>query len=131
MDLAGCLPKDKFDLEAIDRANGVGFPTLNPVLPELLLWLQDLNWPVARVMADLLITAGPELVPAMRSALVSGDSIWKHNLLTELCPKLRTEILQELAPDIARLADDPTEGDRKETVDLAAKAIIKSIDLAG
>lgn len=126
MNLEECVPKDKYDVAALARARSVGFPELNPVLPALLEWTQDMNWPVAREVVGLIAGAGPAILPLLRSALRSKDSVWKYWLLTELCPILDPPLLAELSEDILRLASDATDEDRTEEVDLAAAALIKS-----
>lgn len=75
MDLKDCIPKGKFDLAAIDRAVEVGFPQINPILPDLLEWIKDGNWPVALPTASLLSGAGPEIVPFVKSILNADDGM--------------------------------------------------------
>lgn len=126
MKLKACIPRDKFDLEAVRRARSVGFPALNPVLPDLLAWLQDMNWPVAPSMVELLSTSGSEIVPHVRAALASGDAIWTYWLLTRLCPGLSPALLVELRPDIERLASGPPAAD-PEGVGAAAEALLAHV----
>ena len=47
-------PRDKFDLDAVAALAGVDGATLRPLLPDLLAWLQDANWPIAAPLADVL-----------------------------------------------------------------------------
>lgn len=90
------------------------------MLPQLLGWLKDMNWPVADAVAELLSTSGAEIMPHIRVAFASDDAIWKYWLLTQLCPKLSPIIFAELRPDIEKLAADATPSDRLEDVDAAA-----------
>ena len=48
------LPKDKFDVETAKELRELSLDELEPVLGELLEWLQDYNWPVAKVVGPLL-----------------------------------------------------------------------------
>lgn len=62
-----------------------GFPRLAEHLPSLLEWLQDLNWPGAQDVLDLLGQADPAVVePELREAMVKarseGDEDWLTNL---------------------------------------------------
>ncbi|MEQ1952043.1 DUF5071 domain-containing protein [Mesorhizobium yinganensis] len=124
MDLNECVPKTKHDHAAVQRACTVGFPALNPVLPKLLIWLQDTNWPVESSVAKLLSASGPEIVPHIRAVFVSDDSIWKHSILADLCPNLSPAILAELRSDIESLAKNPTAADRLEEVPDAAANLL-------
>jgi len=124
MNLANCVPKNKSDFAALDQANRVGFPALNPVLPELLVWLQDMNWPVAERVAALLSGAGEEILPHIRSVLSSNDSAWKYWVLTELVPNLDVHVFSELTSDLVKLAESPAGEDREESVDEAARRLL-------
>ena len=66
MTLTDCIPTDKFDHEAVERASALGYPGINPILPDLLIWLQDRNWPVAEDVARLLEWADVEIAPPYR-----------------------------------------------------------------
>ena len=74
MDLRNCVPKDQLDLTAVACARAAGFPAINPILPELLVWLQDMNWPVDDQIVELLSGSGPEIVTHIRSVLLSDDT---------------------------------------------------------
>lgn len=124
MDIKSCVPADKFDLNALARARSVGFPELNPVLPELLIWLQDPNWPLAQDCALLLSKAGLELVPHLSAIFASDDNLWKWTILATLCPLLNFEVISALKLDLERLCLAPTHGERLEEVDVAASEIL-------
>ncbi|TQV82213.1 DUF5071 domain-containing protein [Denitrobaculum tricleocarpae] len=126
MQLELCIPKDKYDVAAVRRASSVGFPALNPVVPELLEWLQDYNWPVARHVSSLLAAAGPEVAPHIDDALNSDDAIWKFWIIENLAGKLRPTLWQKLYPTIQRIAEHPTAAEIEEEVHLAAKAALES-----
>jgi len=119
-----CVPKDKFDIAAVERARSVGFPALTEVLPRLLVWLQDCNWPVAEPVASLLPDAGIEILPHLREVLSSDDGAWKYSVLTLLVPDLDPQIIAGLTDDLARLATHPTAEDRAEGVDQAARDLL-------
>lgn len=128
MELPSYIPNDKFDVAAIERATTVGFPTLDPIIPELLEWLQDANWPVANATASLLVNAGNEIIPHLKHALNSNDSIWKYWLITLLIENFPPEMFEKVRVDMEALANNPTKSDLEEDVDLAAKAIISKFN---
>lgn len=78
------VPRSKFDIETAERAAATGWPTVEPVLPQLLEWLQDYNWPVARVLAPFVASIGEPLVPHLRPILddEGQDAIWKYWIIT-------------------------------------------------
>ncbi len=125
MILPDCVPRDKHDTAAIERAKEIGFPALNPVLPVLLGWLKDMNWPVAPHVAELLSGAGLEIVPHIGAVLRSDDSVWKIWVLTELCPRIAPEVVAALDIELEELVKQPSKADRSEGADLAARKLLR------
>ncbi len=118
------LPKHKFDTDRAEALVALGHPAVEPILPELLAWLQDMNWPVARVIQPFLAQIGAPLAPHVRAALASQDHIWKYWILTQILaesPDL-TELFRE---DLERLAWSPIPGEREEELDIEARALLK------
>jgi uncharacterized protein DUF5071 len=122
-DLATLLPRDKFDTERAEAIIALGFPAIEPIVPALLEWMQDLNWPVAQVLQPFLASIGSPLAPHIRRILETDDVIWKNWVL--LCivaksPELRTM----LRPDLERLSSCPKPDEQTAALDVLAKEII-------
>jgi len=124
MAIQECVPKDKFDVEAIERAHSVGFPDLNPLIPELLEFVQDANWPVAVPSSTLLSLAGPEIVPFVRDVLRSDDGMWKYWTIELVVKNLPTGVRAALSADLAQLVDAPAQDDIANEADKAAARIL-------
>ncbi len=125
MSLEDCIPKDKFDVAAIVRANQICLLALSPFQAELLKWVQDPNWPVAPSTAALLSRFDVELLPHVKSILRSEDALWKHTLIDLVVRNLSTHVVHELNADLARLAVQPTPDEKIEEVDVVARDILK------
>ena len=123
-DLANCIPSDKHDHAAVARAAALGFPGLNPILGDLLEWIQDANWPIAPDIAALLTGAGPEIVPHISAILRGTDGMWKYWTIELVVAQSSDEIFQAMRPDLGRLSDHPTPDDRDCEADLAARAAL-------
>ena len=41
------IPKDKFDVSSFEQLMALNDAEIDPIIPELLKWIQDMNWPVA------------------------------------------------------------------------------------
>jgi Domain of unknown function (DUF5071) len=124
MDIKDCIPKDKFDTAAIERARGIGFPALNPIIGDLLEWVQDANWPVAPDAASLLSKADIEILPCIRAVLMSDDAVWKLWTLELVAKGLRSDVLAGLQGDLERIAAEPTPKDQAQGVDAAARSLL-------
>lgn len=124
MALEDCVPKDKYDTAAVDRAAALGYPTINSVLPELLRWLKDGNWPVAKGVGCLLTKAGPEIAPHIVAVLNSQDAAWKYWILLYVVKELRSDVWKMIEQDVKRLSISPTADDRFEEIDVIARELL-------
>lgn len=128
MNIRNCIPVDKFDIAAIEQAEEIGFPALNAILGDLLEWIQDANWPVAPKVSSLLAKSDAEILPHILAILNSDDGVWKYWTLELVVSKLRVDVLTELEEVLVKLAHSPTEDDRVEEVDIAAREVLKLLE---
>jgi hypothetical protein len=127
INLAALIPATKHDMEKASALVQLGFPVVEPVIPQILEWLQDLNWPVVAVFRPFLVSIGEPLAPYVRTVLAGDDDIWKYNLLSivvERSPRLA----RNLRPELERIAAAPSEGESAEEVDDVALEILEAID---
>ena len=118
------IPRDKHDLEAVEALAQQPVHELESLLPELLEWLQDYNWPVARALVPVLSRCGLEIVPPLKAVLQSDDDVWKYWLLEALVIHLKTEVREALRDDVLRIINQPTQGERDEEVVDAARDLL-------
>ena len=122
------VPKDKHDTATARAAVQAGYPAIAPVLPELMAWLQDYNWPVAKVLAPFLATLGIALLPQVQAVLVSDDLIWKRWVL--LCVVSQSEELaQAVSAELLRLAHAATSSEQEEDLEEIALGIVEQFAL--
>ena len=123
IDLTSLLPIDKMDTEAASKVVALGFPGVEPVLPQLLEWLQDMNWPVAQVFQPFLASIGAPLAPHIRAVLATDDDVWKYWLIQGVVVN-SAELAHALKPELERLAHSPTDGETAEGVSEVSAQII-------
>jgi Domain of unknown function (DUF5071) len=123
-DYHDCVPKNKHDIAAVQRARAVGFPELNSVIPSLLEWMQDGNWPVAMEIAELLQDAGSALDAPLLVILKSDDAIWKYWAIILLVSRLPRPTSSELIGELRRIALTPTRAEKVEGVDEEAASVL-------
>ena len=124
MSLDSCIPKHKHDLPAAAQARKLGFPSLNDAIPELLKWVQDANWPVAKPVASVLKKAGLEIVPHIRGVLAGRDAAWKYWLIVLVIAESTPEVVKELREELRHLAFEPSREDTLESVNTAARNVL-------
>lgn len=127
-DLSIYLPRDKHDFERV-----YNLPNLNPsivtsIIPRLVEWLQDINWPIATEIAEFLIKHSEQTIPHIVGVLKTTDDIWKEYSLEYFVKKLPVHLIQEFQADLIRIAYTPTEGEKLEEVNETAKEILEMID---
>jgi len=122
-DIRTLIPQTKFDTERAEQAVAAGYPAVEPILPELLEWIQDCNWPVARVLAPFLGTIGAPLIPHIRKILATDDTMWKYWTLTYLV-RNSPDVVAALREDLERYANSPTPDERAGELDEVARTIL-------
>lgn len=120
------LPDDKLDTASAEQLVALGFPAIEPVLPQLFEWMQDFNWPVAQVLQHVLANIGAPLAPHVRKVLSQDDEIWKYWVLHCIVRESK-ELAQALRPDLERLVSSPTASEKIEEVDLVATEILEGM----
>jgi hypothetical protein len=113
------MPLEKSDLERARAVVALGYPEVAPILPALLQWLQDINWPVASVLAPFLASIGPKLAPHVRQVLQTDDEVWKYHVIQSVVAQ-SSELCQALTPQLQRIARNPTPTEQQEEVNLVA-----------
>ncbi|MCD4687674.1 MAG: DUF5071 domain-containing protein [Anaerolineae bacterium] len=126
------LPRDKHDDDCVKRIAALEPSTVEPLLLHVLTWLQDLNWPIARVAADYLRTGpmrGAPLIGPVRFVLNTGESDWKYWVLLELVEHWPRALVQQIEEDLRRHVTAPTQDDIEEDVPEIAQEILAQHDL--
>ncbi len=123
-DLSTLVPATKFETEKAQRLVALGFPTVQPVLDEIMEWVEDANWPVARVFLPFLATVGVPLVPLVRHVLESQDEQWKQSVLGNIVGQ-SDSLAHALAVDLQRLMHTPTDAERAEGLHDVADALFQ------
>lgn len=98
------VPRDKHDFERLNALITAGPSAAIPILDELLVWLQDINWPIASPLADFLVNVGEPLVPHLKKILSSGDEMWIYWVLSFLIKRLPAELIHQLSFELEALA---------------------------
>lgn len=98
-----------------------------PLLPGLLEWIQDMNWPVAKSVLELLLTFSEEIVPHVQDVLSSNDDNWKYFILNDLVRNLPIESRVQFREYLIRVSEAPTNNELAEGLDETAKDILETI----
>jgi hypothetical protein len=121
------LPRSKHDLANAQAIVALGYPAVAPVLPDLLRWLQDLNWPVARPISHFLKTLPEPMAPLISEVLRGDDDIWKYWCIVCLISSMPRDIAEQFRPELTRLAERPTDAERREELNEVAREALDTL----
>jgi hypothetical protein len=102
-ELYALLPQDKMDVERAKKVVDYGYPGVAPILPVLIYWMQDLNWPVAQELAPFLAQIGAPLKQPVLNVLKSQDTIWKYWVISQLVNTDDLQLAKAIGPELQHL----------------------------
>ena len=118
------LPRDKHDTQHAQALIALPWDDIAPAMPQILEWVQDVNWPVAAVLLPYLAGVGARLAPYVKTVLAGNDEQWKYFILqgsVRHSPGLATALNGELT----RFALMPTPGELEAGVAEVAREILE------
>ncbi|MFY1047972.1 DUF5071 domain-containing protein [Chryseobacterium sp. GP-SGM7] len=121
MNVKDLVPKEKGDNKNIEKLKTLSFEEIEPIIPDLLVWLQDINWPIAGDVANVLQPFTKKLTPYLMEIFKTNDGLWKMWILTFFGKETKDEILLK---EINRIAKNPTFDEIDCEVNLEAQAIL-------
>ena len=122
MNIKNLIPKDKFDIETAEKLKEHSFEEIKPIIPELLQWLQDLNWPVSKPIAEILIPFSENIALEILQILRGEDEMWKYWIILVFGEISKNQLVLN---EIKRISKNPTTGEIESETHKIAKQIMK------
>ena len=119
------VPKDKFDYDTCEHLSRASDAQVNEHMLDLLEWLADMNWPVARPVLERLKTMGDDLIEPVRTVLKGHDLNWKYWMLASLLPATQPNVIGALKPEIQHFIDNPSPEDVEEELHIVARECLE------
>ena len=125
-DVLRLIPKNKFDSSTLNELMQISEDDVKIILPELLGWIADFNWPIAKNISQVLARFPNSLTPLIKNALsfTETDNMLKYWIIAELLPMLPESTQKALLTDIERICCYPTNEEEIEGVCEQAEALI-------
>ena len=127
MDVRELLPQNKFDDSNMIKLFALSDDEIEPIIWELLTWLQDFNWPIAPKIVTIIRAHDKLSEPHILSILKGTDEIWKYWILTELLSEWPFRQYPDLLNEINRIATRPTSNEIEEGLDEAAQKLMAGV----
>lgn len=125
-DVRTLIPGYKHDHETADAAIAAGYPAVEPILFELLEWIQDMNWPIAQKLAPFLASIGPPLAPHIREIFKTDDEVWKRWVILDILEH-SPELTKALRDELEQIATSPTEDEADDELDIEARRLLSKL----
>jgi hypothetical protein len=118
----------KFDTMTTDKLWNFTYEEIKPIVPDLLMWLQDLHWPVSEPVSKYLQSISEHLTDNILDILKGHDEEWKYAVITVFGLRTNKPLAPRLLEEIKRIASDPTPGEQTENVhEIAAQVASRYI----
>ena len=98
------LPQDKEDVPRAAALVALGYPAVEPVLPQMLEWLKTHGSPVDLAMRGFFVALGVPAVPVVRDALRSRNDLLKYAVVTHVVAHWPGEAVKALQSELQGLA---------------------------
>ncbi len=93
-------------------------------MPDILIWCQDSNWPVAHILTEFVASIGASAAPYIADVLRGNDDSWKWHVLSAIVAQ-SDAIALSLVNELERIAFSPSVGEVEEEVVERALHILK------
>lgn len=124
IDLKELIPKNKYDIATANRLKDYSYKEIKTIVPELMEWIQDMNWPVARPVANYLKSISENLTDNIIKILRGNDEIWKYWCISVFGINATKSIDPKLMQEFMRIANNPSEQEVLEEVHELAQELI-------
>ena len=125
--LRSLIPTSKHSIEEAQALVNLGYPAVDPVLSEMFEWIQDYNWPVAKILAPFLSSIGIHCRGQIAFVLRSNDSMWKYWVLETVLAAMPPDGILELKPLLLEVRQNLSPEDIEDEVGIALDEILKAV----
>ena len=124
IDIYSLVPKSKFDNTNILKLDQLSDMEIEPIICELLEWLQDCNWPISKDILPIILLHQNVAIPHIINILEGNDVMWRYWIMDLVIPNLvltnRQLLRTSLEKTAALIGDDE---DTKELIEQAKKCL--------
>jgi len=118
------IPSSKHDLATAEKLHQYSIEELRPIIPTLLEWMQDGNWPVFVPVRDYLKKYVADIQDEILAIFRTEDDVWKYWILLSFGEQLTDRRLIE---KVQRMAQQPTDSERLEGLEEIAQELISKM----
>ncbi|WP_053957474.1 DUF5071 domain-containing protein [Inediibacterium massiliense] len=121
------IPKDKFDFEAVEKIRNADPISIQPVLPQIFEWVEDINWPVAQELVKVLVKFDELIIPFLKDLIGNPDGLREYSVYYYMMPLLTNRQLLLLKDELKRVANHPSPFEKEEEYNKIALEYLEKI----
>ncbi len=128
IEMNSLLPKNSSDISTINHLMKLTDEEIYPIIPNLLEWIQDINWIVAPYIVSVILKhqkISEQFIAKLLSKF-QNDDIWKYWIIRELLYNWADVPCNEIINELVRISEFPTEGEIGEEVNILAKDFLRA-----
>ena len=81
----------------------LGYPAVHDHLAEIMVWLQDVNWPGSMQIGDFLVSIGEPVIPHVKQVFANHDTEWKRNVVSQMVERWPREFVVQIESELMKL----------------------------
>ncbi|WP_034378510.1 MULTISPECIES: DUF5071 domain-containing protein [unclassified Dehalobacter] len=121
------IPRDKFDIESVERIKNADIESIEPVLSQIFEWVEDINWPVARELVKVLVKFDDLIIPYLKDLIQRPDGLREYSVYYHMMPLLNERQLLLLRDELERVANSPSRFEKEEEYDEIALQYLQKL----
>lgn len=125
-ELMSIMPKNAADLPAAMRIIELNYPTVGPVMRDMVQCMRVAESPVADAFAKFFGRLGAPAISVIATGLRKNNCWLRHRILTEIISQWPLDVVKQLSLDLTMLATQPDAYDN----DLRCIALLAKFQLA-
>jgi len=123
MNLKSLIPKHKSDIVRANKLKQYSYEEIKPIIPDLLICLQDEHWDISKPVAMFLQTLTSHITEEIIKILQTNDEQWKYQCIRWFGSDTQDIILQD---EIKRIALHPTKNEIEDLVQEIAEEAMQN-----
>jgi hypothetical protein len=127
MDKSLFIPKSKYDFETVERIRLTDPKNIQDILPQIFQWTEDINWPIAADLVNILAGFDEMIIPFVRDLIRDPDGLREYSIYYFMLPLLSNKQLYLLKDELERVANNPSSFESAEGYDKIALKYIGKI----
>lgn len=125
MDKSLIIPTNKHDFDAVEKIKNTDLKSIQQCLPQIFEWVEDINWPIAPKLAEVLIKFDDMIVPYLIDLIRNPDGLREYSVYFYMLPILTDIQLHLIKGELMRVAYNPSDFEKQEGYDKIALKYIR------